>query len=345
MEWDYFISHASEDKIALAQPLASYLSRAGFKVWYDQFSLKVGDSLLASIDSGLASSEFGIAVLSRNFFAKKWPRSELSGLFSLEHERKKILPVWHDITASEVASFSPIIADRFAVSSDKGLQVVAESIVSASFPNRKTDLPSMMASRTQPEEVYRNMQEKFRALIDSGASAADLMAFLSVSHSLILGHYGSSESIIPGFVLPSEIEVDFVVVRPRGITGPFEIELVFLGSLDRREIGVTLTRIANQLGERIAAKKKPYNYHGGTLLGEFPILLPIGAAIRNLMHSKNVHFEDPSWWVISVSVYTGRRLPNGLSKEAHLPPAMQGMQVNVASYDRIADENCTFRRF
>lgn len=345
MKWDYFISHASEDKIAIAQPLASYLSRAGFRVWYDEFSLKVGDSLLQSIDSGLSGSDFGIAILSPNFFAKKWPKSELSGLFSLESGRKKILPVWHDITASEVASYSPIIADRLAVSSDKGLQIVADSIVSASFPKRKKSLPFLTEARRQPEGVYESAQIEFRKLLDGGASAADMRAFLSVNHSLIIGPYGWMDSLIPGFVLPSEIDVDFVVVSPQGITGPIHLELVFFGSLDRREIGATLARIVDQLGPRISAQKKPRNYHGGTLLGEFPALEPLGVATKKLTHSENLHFKDPSWWVLSVTVCGGRRPPNGISEEVPLPPAMQGMQVNVGSYDRIADKERTFRRF
>jgi hypothetical protein len=52
MAWDYFISHASEDKAAIAEPLAKYLAAEKFKVWYDDFSLKLGDSLLARALSG-----------------------------------------------------------------------------------------------------------------------------------------------------------------------------------------------------------------------------------------------------------------------------------------------------
>ncbi|MBZ9814744.1 toll/interleukin-1 receptor domain-containing protein [Mesorhizobium sp. CA7] len=345
MKWNYFISHASEDKIAIAQPLASYLSRAGFKVWYDEFSLKIGDSLLESIDLGLSRSDFGIAILSRNFFAKKWPRSELSGLFSLESGRKKILPVWHDITASEVMSYSPIIADRLAVSSGRGLQAVADSIVSSSFPKRKKDLPFLTDSETQSKSVYASAQVEFRNLLDSGGSAADVMAFLSVNHNLILGPYGWMESVVPGFVLPSEIDVDFVVMSPQGITGPIHLELVFLGSLDRAEIGATLTRIVKQLGQRIPARKRPYNYHGGTLLGDFPQLDALGVAIKNLTHSDNMHFDDPSCWVLTVSVYNGRRSPNDRSSKVALPSAMRGIQVDVGSYDRITDTERSFRRF
>jgi TIR domain len=55
-EWDVFISHASEDKEDFVRPLAESLSRSGLRVWYDEFTLKVGDSLRRSIDYGLDRS-------------------------------------------------------------------------------------------------------------------------------------------------------------------------------------------------------------------------------------------------------------------------------------------------
>jgi TIR domain len=79
-EWDVFISHASEDKEAIARPLAEALVNAGLKVWYEAFSLKLGDSLRQSIDRGLAQSRYGVVILSPNFFEKQWPQRELNGL-------------------------------------------------------------------------------------------------------------------------------------------------------------------------------------------------------------------------------------------------------------------------
>ena len=50
--WDVFISHASEDKEAIARPLADALVLSNLTVWYDEFALRLGDSLTASIDHG-----------------------------------------------------------------------------------------------------------------------------------------------------------------------------------------------------------------------------------------------------------------------------------------------------
>jgi hypothetical protein len=80
LKYDVFISHAWEDKDAIAHPLADELRRRGLDVWYDDFSLKVGDHLRESIDKGLGKSRFGVVILSPHFFAKQWPQYELDGL-------------------------------------------------------------------------------------------------------------------------------------------------------------------------------------------------------------------------------------------------------------------------
>jgi hypothetical protein len=83
-EWDAFICHASEDKTNFVDPFAHRLRESGLSVWYDVFSLKLGDSLRRKIDEGLAQSRYGIVVLSKYFFSKEWPQSELDGLMSRE---------------------------------------------------------------------------------------------------------------------------------------------------------------------------------------------------------------------------------------------------------------------
>ena len=78
--WDLFISHATEDKDGFVRPLAQALSEAGVKVWYDEFSLRLGDSLTRSIDQGLAGSAFGLLVISPHFLKKQWTEYEYRGL-------------------------------------------------------------------------------------------------------------------------------------------------------------------------------------------------------------------------------------------------------------------------
>jgi hypothetical protein len=130
-KWDVFISHASEDK-ELVRPLAQALRDKGIAVWYDEFSLKLGDSLRSSIDYGLANSRYGVVVLSKSFFAKHWPVQELNGLSSKEAKGTKvILPVWHKLSADDVREFSPMLADKFASTSEQGIDQLVEDIVNA----------------------------------------------------------------------------------------------------------------------------------------------------------------------------------------------------------------------
>lgn len=130
---DVFVCHASEDKDAIARPLALMLMRRGYEVWYDEYSLKVGDSLRRTIDRGLATSKFGIVILSPAFFDKRWTQYELDGLIAQENAdgRKRVLPVWHRVTLEEVSKYSPPLAARKAVASAEGIDIVADHIVDA----------------------------------------------------------------------------------------------------------------------------------------------------------------------------------------------------------------------
>lgn len=118
--YDAFICHASEDKVTLVRPLTRILSNMGFNIWYDEFELKVGDSLRQSIDKGLINSDYGIVILSKAFFAKNWPQYELNGLTAKEIDGNKvILPIWHGVDKNEVLKYSPTLADKVALSSNQ----------------------------------------------------------------------------------------------------------------------------------------------------------------------------------------------------------------------------------
>lgn len=137
MNWDVFISHASEDKELVALPLAALLGAYGIAVWLDEYELRLGDSLRAKIDQGLAESRFGVVILSQSFFAKDWPQRELNGLAALESpQRKVILPVWHGVNQQVVAKYSPLLADKKAANTDRGLGAVASEILKVVIPLR-----------------------------------------------------------------------------------------------------------------------------------------------------------------------------------------------------------------
>lgn len=119
--YDVFISHASDDKDEFVRDLAKALQRRGLEVWYDEFALRVGDSLHRKIDAGLSTSRFGVVVLSPNFFAKNWPQYELDGMVTREMTGTEqiILPIWHNVSRDEVVSYSPSLADKLALKSSE----------------------------------------------------------------------------------------------------------------------------------------------------------------------------------------------------------------------------------
>lgn len=134
-DFDVFISHASEDKDEVVRPLAGALTERGLDVWYDEFELRIGDSLRRKIDAGIARSRFGIVVLSTAFFAKGWPQYELDGLVTMAVSgRQVLLPIWHGVSKDEVTGKSPSLADKVALrTSDYTIEEIADEIAAVVF--------------------------------------------------------------------------------------------------------------------------------------------------------------------------------------------------------------------
>ncbi len=112
---NFLIDGDTEDKDAVVRPLANALKNKNLSVWFDEFELKIGDSLRRKIDIGLAKSNFGIVVISRSFIKKGWTNYELDGLITKSVSGEQVLlPIWHDITKQEVVNYSPSLADKVA---------------------------------------------------------------------------------------------------------------------------------------------------------------------------------------------------------------------------------------
>lgn len=159
VRYDVFISHASEDKDEFVRPLANELKRLGLVVWYDESSLSLGDSLLQKIDEGLANCDYGVVVISKSFVEKKRPTAELDGLFSREAKgRKRILPIWHRMTATDVGNFSPILAGKLAACTSEGVQNVAAKINAVVRPSVDAAISGYRSAGTQPESARETIE-------------------------------------------------------------------------------------------------------------------------------------------------------------------------------------------
>jgi hypothetical protein len=123
-----FISHDSRDKDSLVRELAQELSKLRCPVWYDEYSLSVGDSLRKKIEEGLKSTRKCILVISPSFLSNEgWGQAEFDSVFTREILEKKnvILPVWHNVSVQEVYNYSPRLADKVGLSSTLGAKEIA----------------------------------------------------------------------------------------------------------------------------------------------------------------------------------------------------------------------------
>jgi hypothetical protein len=113
-----FISHDSKDKDKIARVIAEKLSSRLCSVWYDEYSLGVGDSLRHNIEKGIKEAKKCILVLTPNFLSNEgWGKKEFDSVFTREMilEERIVLPVWSGVTAKEIYEYSPSLADTFAL--------------------------------------------------------------------------------------------------------------------------------------------------------------------------------------------------------------------------------------
>lgn len=339
MDWNYFISHASEDKPLVAAPLAHYFRSVGFKIWYDDFSLRVGDSILGEINRGLGDSDFGIVILSPAFFSKPWPKRELAALIATAGDGR-VLPVWHQVTAADVAHASPILADIKAVSTAIGLNAVAESLIRASYPRRLKSLPVS----NYADETEQGHAEGVRVLSDllrGNPRRDDVFLVLSAYQSLLARLAGYYPQVVPASQIEKSIPCDFALMVPHGITGPIQLILVVLGPTDGDMAGGDfVAKLAERYGPTVSAKERPANdYLGTPLVGEFPRVHDFAERLKGHMESENFHFAQPQVWNFSVLLFYGRRgRASGSIDKATVTGGLAGRGVEIASYDRLTDE-------
>jgi TIR domain len=216
--WDVFISHAGDDKDAVAIPLAKVLRRAGLRVWLDRQELRIGDSLHEKIDEGLANSRFGIVILSPSFLAKRFPRKELDGLFAREDawEHKVILPIWHQIDKTTLAKYSPILADRLAGNTAEGIPSVATQIIDV-----VTDPGSGAPSDIAPTPLRLLID-----LLDRQPARSDVVEFLTLYPRIVHRALGSERGSERWSTQIGSVMIDLCASRRQYTTGQVDWHLV-----------------------------------------------------------------------------------------------------------------------
>lgn len=89
-----FLSHSSKDK-PFVRKLSNDLQRLGHYTWIDEAEIKIGDSLIDKIGSGIAHTDYLGIVLSNNSIESEWVKREVEIALTQEINGKfyKVLPI------------------------------------------------------------------------------------------------------------------------------------------------------------------------------------------------------------------------------------------------------------
>ena len=130
---DLFLCHAWEDREGAAKKLCDLLVSHGATVWFSEYDVGLGKSLLQEIDRGLANSRIGIvlvtpALLESLKSAAGIAGKELSALLATD----RVIPVAHDTTFDALRDVSPLLAARSGLTTgDLSMDDVAKKVAAA----------------------------------------------------------------------------------------------------------------------------------------------------------------------------------------------------------------------
>jgi hypothetical protein len=129
---DAFICHDHRDKSEFGDPVYEQLARMPLKIFYDKYSIRIGDDLVEKIERGLAECKFAIILVSKTFLENKaWASHEMRALIHrqiAEGRKKLILPIWIDVSSEEVRARSPMLAKIAAQRFQDGVEELAREI-------------------------------------------------------------------------------------------------------------------------------------------------------------------------------------------------------------------------
>ncbi|MEM7370675.1 MAG: TIR domain-containing protein [Bacteroidota bacterium] len=152
--FDVFISHAVEDKYDFTEAFVTELERHGLKVWYSSEQLGPGSKISYEVDKAISQSAYCIAVVSPAYLDHKWTMDEYRAFYAKETAcHSIIIPIWHRTTYEEVKEKSPLMADRFAISSEKPMKEIIEKILA-------------FMEQNSPESEKRNPPSFFRQFVN-----------------------------------------------------------------------------------------------------------------------------------------------------------------------------------
>jgi hypothetical protein len=103
-----FISYSSTNR-DIARRIANALNKKDYVIWFDEWEIKVGDSIIDKINKGIVESDFLLILLSKGSMKSKWVSEELNAAKMKEITKRKtfILPL-----LVENCEVPPLISDK-----------------------------------------------------------------------------------------------------------------------------------------------------------------------------------------------------------------------------------------
>ena len=141
-----YLALASEDKVALAIPLAEKLMASGIDVWLDKWEIGYGDSLVQRMEEGLDNCSHFVVLLTPISIAKNWVRAEIDAGFTDDINGKvKFIGLRNNVDIDDLTPFLRTrLCPHFELNDDVQFQELVEDIFGLSRKPELGDVPSFV---------------------------------------------------------------------------------------------------------------------------------------------------------------------------------------------------------
>ncbi|MGB5988385.1 MAG: toll/interleukin-1 receptor domain-containing protein [Marinifilaceae bacterium] len=127
-DYKVFIAHASENKNS-ARKIAKNLTKNGYQAWFDEWEIKVGDSIVDKINDGIQDSSFMVVLFSKDSINKPWVKKEMNSGLIVELNKRNVFVLPALI---EDCDIPPLFSDKryadFTKSFDHGFDELVKSL-------------------------------------------------------------------------------------------------------------------------------------------------------------------------------------------------------------------------
>src|SRR5439155_15237595 len=186
---------------------------------------------------------------------------ELEDLFQLETtERKVILPIWKDVSESEVRSFSPILASRLGADAAAGLPKIVEDIRRAvGLVDRYKQISSSHWKERMKQLDADVAHAKRVEQLSSTGEAVELVS--KVAFELIDEAWATAERLVKDLsalklhLPPRKNERHYFVIHgPRRLTLHLPFSNTFVNSIEYARLKVIIFRAKDDWDEQSETK-------------------------------------------------------------------------------------------